>query len=215
MPRFTRGLSEMAAAVKGMFPTRVQALLVNRSAPRLADASGDYIECDSRILVRARPLFCSIGSMSWSQLRVACVQMRTGVDIDANVETAGRLCADAADRGADLVVLPEKWPAFGPPAVIAGSAQPLDGPLLQEVASWARRLGVAIVAGSVSERVPGSDRVPETHRSRSIARAGWSPRTARSTSSTSTSTGAACANPTATWPATSSPSASSAAFRLR
>jgi deaminated glutathione amidase len=97
--------------------------------------------------------------MSWSHLRVACVQMRTGPDMDANVTTAGRLCADAADRGADLVVLPEKWPAFGAPAAIAESAQLLDGPLLQEVASWARRLGVAIVAGSVSERVPGSDRV--------------------------------------------------------
>ena len=57
------------------------------------------------------------------------------------------------------MVLPEKWPAFGAPAVIAASAQLLDGPLLQEVASWARRLGVAIVAGSISERVPGSDRV--------------------------------------------------------
>ena len=97
--------------------------------------------------------------MSWNRVRVACVQMRTGPDMDANVETAGRLCAEAADRGADLVVLPEKWPAFGAPAVIAESAQLLDGPLLQEVAGWARRLGVAIVAGSVSERVDGSDRV--------------------------------------------------------
>ena len=97
--------------------------------------------------------------MSWEQLRVACVQMRTGPDMDANVETAGRYCADAAARGADLVVLPEKWPAFGAPDVIAQSAQPHDGPLMREIAGWARRFGIAIVAGSVSERVPGSDRV--------------------------------------------------------
>lgn len=97
--------------------------------------------------------------MSWEQLRVACAQMRTGADLDGNVETAGRLCREAAARGADLVVLPEKWPAFGAPDVIARSAQPLDGPLLEEVASWARRLGIAIVAGSVSERVSASDRV--------------------------------------------------------
>jgi predicted amidohydrolase len=119
----------------------------------------DYIELNFRILGRALSTSGSIERMSWEQLRVACVQMRTGPDMDANVEAAGRHCAEAAARGADLVVLPEKWPAFGAPDVFARCAQPLDGPLVQEIASWARRLGVAIVAGSVSERVSGSDRV--------------------------------------------------------
>ena len=111
------------------------------------------------------------------------------------------------------MVLPEKWPAFGTPAVIAGSAQPLDGPLLQEVASWARRLGVAIVAGRVRAR---ARQRPRPNASVALDREG---RLVASYGKVHLFdvdvTGAGCANPTATWPATSSPCASSAAFRLR
>ena len=89
------------------------------------------------------------------RVRVACVQLRSEADRDANVATAERLCERAAALGAGLVLLPEKWPAFGGRDVLWPAAEELDGPLLNEVGSWARRLGVAIVAGSVSERVPG------------------------------------------------------------
>jgi len=40
-------------------------------------------------------------------LRVACIQMRSGVDIDANISDASSMIADAAGQGAGFVATPE------------------------------------------------------------------------------------------------------------
>jgi predicted amidohydrolase len=90
-------------------------------------------------------------------MRIGCVQLRAGPRVDDNVEEAGRLCAACAREGAELVVLPEKWAAFGPADELAAAAGPLDdSEPLRAAASWARELGVALVAGSVPETVPGA-----------------------------------------------------------
>jgi predicted amidohydrolase len=95
-------------------------------------------------------------------VRVACVQLRAVADVDANLETAERLCERAAGLGAELVVLPEKWPAFGGREELWAAAEEIgpapgahaaEGPICGAVSSWARRHGMAIVAGSISERV--------------------------------------------------------------
>jgi deaminated glutathione amidase len=85
-----------------------------------------------------------------SALRVAAVQMTSGDDRAANLETAARLVGAAARAGARLVVLPEKWPYIHGPRTREG-AEPLDGPSLGAARDWARDLGVAILAGSVIE----------------------------------------------------------------
>jgi predicted amidohydrolase len=85
------------------------------------------------------------------------VQLRAGRDVPDNVERAERLCREAAARGAELVVLPEKWAAFGGRDVLEPAAEPLDGPIATAVSGWARTLGVAIVAGSLSERAGRDD----------------------------------------------------------
>jgi deaminated glutathione amidase len=90
-------------------------------------------------------------------VRVACVQMRARRSVEASVSVAERLVRQAAARGAELVVLPEKWARFGTPAELDEAAEPLDGPLARTLGGWARELGLALVAGSVSERVPGDD----------------------------------------------------------
>jgi deaminated glutathione amidase len=92
-----------------------------------------------------------------SVVRVACVQLRAREAVDDSVEVAGRLVAEAAARGAQLVVLPEKWPRFGAPERLWPIAEPVNGPLAETLAGWAREHGVALVAGSISERVPGDD----------------------------------------------------------
>lgn len=58
---------------------------------------------------------------------------------------------EAAARGAQLVVLPEKWPALGSGEVLRAAAQPLDGPALSWARSIAAELGIDLVAGSISE----------------------------------------------------------------
>jgi len=95
-------------------------------------------------------------------LRVAAVQLTTGEDRDRNVAVAGDLVRRAAVQGARLVVLPEKWHFIHDSPCLEGAAEPLDGPSVQAARSWARELGIALVAGSVVERVEGQARTYNT-----------------------------------------------------
>jgi predicted amidohydrolase len=74
-------------------------------------------------------------------LRAAAVQLNATPDKARNLATADRLVRAAVARGAALVVLPEKWMLLG---------------------DVAQELSIDLVAGSVSERVPGADRLSNT-----------------------------------------------------
>ena len=95
-------------------------------------------------------------------MRAAAVQLSSTPDFDRNLEAADRLTRDAAARGAELVVLPEKWPVLGTPEQTAAGAQPLDGPALAWARATAGELGIDLVAGSVAERVEGAERGANT-----------------------------------------------------
>lgn len=76
--------------------------------------------------------------------------MTSTSDRDRNLATAGALVARAAAAGAQLVVLPEKWPYVHGPRTREG-AEGLDGPSVSAARSWALEHGAAILAGSVIE----------------------------------------------------------------
>jgi predicted amidohydrolase len=95
-------------------------------------------------------------------LRAAAVQLTATDDTGHALATAERLVREAADRGATLVVLPEKWPALGTTAILQAAAEPLDGPRGRWASALAAELRIDLVAGSVSERVEGSDRLANT-----------------------------------------------------
>ena len=95
-------------------------------------------------------------------MRAAAVQLTSTPDRDRNLETADRLTREAAARGAELVVLPEKWSAYGAPRDIVAGAEPLDGPALTWARGAARELGIDLVAGSIAERVEGAERGANT-----------------------------------------------------
>ena len=95
-------------------------------------------------------------------MRAAAVQLSSTPDRDRNLEAADRLTREAAARGAQLVVLPEKWPVLGTPEQTAAGAEPLDGPALSWARATARELGIDLVAGSVAERREGRERVSNT-----------------------------------------------------
>jgi predicted amidohydrolase len=82
-------------------------------------------------------------------MRAAAVQISSGGDVDRNLETADRLTRAAAHDGAQLVVLPEKWPALGPDELIAAGAQ-RTGDVLNWAAAIARELSIDLVAGSLA-----------------------------------------------------------------
>ena len=95
-------------------------------------------------------------------MRVAAVQLTSTADRERNLATADRLTRAAAAAGAELVVLPEKWPLLGTPEETAAGAEPFDGPALTWARGAARELGIDLVAGSFSERVPDSDKNANT-----------------------------------------------------
>jgi predicted amidohydrolase len=84
-------------------------------------------------------------------LRAAAVQLNSGDDKGRNLEVAERLVRAAAADGAELIALPEKWNLLAGGEQLAAGAEPLDGPSLGAARSWARELGVHLLAGSISE----------------------------------------------------------------
>jgi len=97
-----------------------------------------------------------------SVLRAAAVQLTATPDKARNLETADRLVRRAAQDGARLVVLPEKWSLLGRGADLRDGAEPLDGPAVTWARDAARELGIDLVAGSVAERVGGEDKLRNT-----------------------------------------------------
>ncbi len=85
-------------------------------------------------------------------MRAGAVQLNSTEDTDRNLAVADRLVREAAARGAELIVLPEKWSVLGTPEQMNHGAEPLDGRCI----TWARRvageLRVDLVAGSIAER---------------------------------------------------------------
>lgn len=95
-------------------------------------------------------------------MRAAAVQLNSTEDTGRNLATADRLVRDAAGRGAELVVLPEKWNVLGRAEQMAAAAEPLDGPSLSWARATAAELGIDLVAGSIVERVPERQKLSNT-----------------------------------------------------
>ena len=125
------------------------------------------------------------------RIRLACVQLTASADKAANLAAAERLVACAAEEGAKLVVLPEKWNGVArSSADLAALAEPLGADIIalpekwngvghadelralaepvdggessEALASWARTHGVSIVGGSITERRAGRDKLSNT-----------------------------------------------------
>ena len=97
------------------------------------------------------------------QIRLGCVQMTSRADKAANLAQAERLVARAAREGADVVVLPEKGNGIGTADDYRALAEPLDsGASVAAMAEWARRHGIVLVGGSITELPVGRGKLPNT-----------------------------------------------------
>jgi predicted amidohydrolase len=95
-------------------------------------------------------------------VRAGAVQLNSTEEKDRNVATADRLVRRAVAHGCELVVLPEKWNLLGTTEQMMAGAEPLDGPSISWARSIARELEVELVAGSITERVPGRAKASNT-----------------------------------------------------
>ena len=70
-------------------------------------------------------------------MKIALVQTCTPATPEAARDHVLPLVREAAARGAELVLLPEKWANLGSPEDTAKGAEPFDGPALQWAAQTA------------------------------------------------------------------------------
>lgn len=94
-------------------------------------------------------------------MTVAAIQMTSGTEVAANLATARRLLAEAADAGARVAVLPENFALMARRDLDRrGAAEPHgDGPIQSMLAAAAREHGLWVVGGTIPLQVPGEARV--------------------------------------------------------
>lgn len=95
-----------------------------------------------------------------SQPRVAAIQMNSGADVTTNLREAGRLMAQAAAQGAELIVLPENFAlmARNDEARVRAGEVDGSGQIQDFLADKAQTLRTWIVGGTLPV-VAGADKV--------------------------------------------------------
>jgi predicted amidohydrolase len=96
------------------------------------------------------------------RLVVAAAQMTSTADVERNLAIAESLVAQAAARGASLAALPENFAFLRSEGEAVPEPQALDGPWVRRMADAARRHRVAVLLGSIPERIADDARVFNT-----------------------------------------------------
>lgn len=92
-----------------------------------------------------------------SPVRVTAAQLSVSDDAAANREALATAFREAADKGADLLVLPEYASAYDPRGVGPQHAEPLDGPFVTALRRRAASDGIAVIAGVTLPADDGAD----------------------------------------------------------
>ena len=95
-------------------------------------------------------------------MRAAAVQLNSTADRERNLASAEALVRAAAADGATLVALPERFDVRGTPEDYEREAEPLDGPTARWASALAEQLQIDLVAGSITERREGHDKLSNT-----------------------------------------------------
>ena len=105
-------------------------------------------------------------------IHAAAVQMISSTDPDANIDTMKRLVRQAAEQGADWVLLPEYWPLMGRKDTDKlAFAEPLVGSSLGEtryarfqttLSETAAEYGVVLFGGTIPLQSPDAGKVMNT-----------------------------------------------------
>lgn len=93
--------------------------------------------------------------------RVAAIQTVSGANVAENLAAAGRLVAEAAGEGANLVALPEYFPLLSPDerAKVLVSEREGCGPIQDFLHELAQRHGVWLVGGTIPLVADAPDKV--------------------------------------------------------
>lgn len=97
-----------------------------------------------------------------SQFTVAVSQMDSKDVKEANVERALEFVDEAAESGADIVSFPEMFTFMGSDEDKPGAAEPIPGPVTENLASKAKEHKLHIHGGSMFEEAEDPDKVHNT-----------------------------------------------------
>ena len=105
-------------------------------------------------------------------IRAAAVQMISSTDPDANIDTMKRLVRQAAEQGADWVLLPEYWPlmgrkdtdklAFAEPLVGGNFSETRSARFQTTLSETAAECGVVLFGGTIPLQSPDAGKVMNT-----------------------------------------------------
>ena len=95
-------------------------------------------------------------------MRAAIVQLCSTDDLSANLARAEKGIAEAAERGAGFVALPENFAYMRREGEPFPCAQGEDGELLRALSGWAREHRIWLLGGTLPERIEGDTRVYNT-----------------------------------------------------
>jgi predicted amidohydrolase len=95
-------------------------------------------------------------------MRVAIVQVCSTDDLAVNLEKAEAGVAEAAERGAGFVALPENFAYMRREGSAFPCVQRGDGEIVEALRTWAARYRIWLLGGSFPEAIPGEERVHNT-----------------------------------------------------
>src|SRR5690349_7132661 len=81
----------------------------------------------------------------------AVIQMSSEPEQEKNLHSAYQWLDRAHAAGAQLLVLPELFASYGDLELAAAQAEPLDGPLVTSLRSWAAERGTWLVTRTFAE----------------------------------------------------------------
>jgi nitrilase len=86
-----------------------------------------------------------------NRVTAACIQFCAGPDKTENIARMAPLVAEAASRGAQLVLLPEKWNAVADGPELLRYAERLDeGETIDALSEWAAEHRIHLICGSIA-----------------------------------------------------------------
>lgn len=85
-------------------------------------------------------------------IKIAVCQIRTETDKDETMRKAEAMIAEAAQNGADIVVLPEMFNCPYSNKYFRSFAEAENGESIEAMSAWARDNGIILVGGSIPEK---------------------------------------------------------------
>ena len=101
-------------------------------------------------------------------MRVAIIQVCSDDDLSGNLSRAEAGVAEAAERGAGFVSLPENFAYMCREGRRFPCAQWPKGEIVEALREWSARYGVWLLGGTFPEAIPGDDRVFNSGNTRNI-----------------------------------------------